>query len=142
MENKQKRHILSYVWLPALVALVIFYLSCLAKPDDMPPIDWGLPIEIDKVVHFCMYFGLAGVASFNYIYLNKGKIIILKMLFWAILTPIVYGGIVEILQANFFEREGDWMDFLANTLGALSTIPFSLWLRKHMLLSEQEKQNI
>lgn len=138
----KKLYIVNLIWPPAIIALLIFYLSCLVTPSDVPEVDFHLPIDTDKIVHFCMYFGLAGIASFNYIFLNRGHIIILKMLIFAILVPVLYGGLLEILQANFFEREGDWWDFLANTIGALSTIPFSLWFRKHLLINEQMKQGV
>lgn len=139
IENKRKRA-LCYIFPPALIALVIFYLCCLITPSDIPDVEFDFFIETDKMVHFCMYFGLAGIASFNYIFLNRGEIIILKMLAFAVLVPIIYGGIIELLQDNYFDRTGDWWDFLANTVGAVSTIPFSLWFRKHLLEKELSKQ--
>jgi len=37
-----------------------------------------------------------------------------------ILFPILYGGLLEILQHYFFPpRTGDWFDFLANAIGVL-----------------------
>lgn len=142
MKSNNILKILKYTWLPALVALVIFYLCCLMPADDMPRIEWNFIIEKDKVVHFLMYLGLAGVASFNYIYDKKGHIIILKLIIFAILIPVLYGGLIEILQAKFFpERSGDWYDFLADILGALASLPFSLWFRRYLLnrqLKEQE----
>jgi VanZ family protein len=97
-------------------------------------------IPTDKIVHFVMYFGLSVVASFNYIYDRKGKIIILKLVAFAILVPIVYGGLIEILQAEYFSgRSGDWYDFLADVLGSLSTLPFSLWFRHYLLNRELEE---
>ena len=140
MSESKKLHTLNYIWPSVIIATIIFYLSCLIAPSDVPEVDFNFPIETDKIVHFLMYFGLAGIGSFNYIYLNNGKIIILKMLLFAVLIAILYGGLIEILQANYFDREGDWYDFLANSLGALSTIPFSLWFRKYLLRREFVKQ--
>lgn len=142
MSKRKKLHTLNYIWPSVIIATIIFYLSCLIAPNDIPEVDFQFPIEKDKIVHFLMYFGLAGIGSFNYIYLNKGKIIILKMLIFAVLIAILYGGLMEILQANYFNREGDWFDFLANSLGALSTIPLSLWFRKYLLRKELIKQGI
>lgn len=131
---------LSYIWPPAIIALTIFYLSCLIAPSTVPEVDWHFPIPADKLVHFCMYFGLAAVASFNYIFVDKGKIVILRMLLLAVLLPILYGGILELLQEYLFNRDGDWMDFLANSLGAITSIPFSLHFRKYLLRKEQIRQ--
>lgn len=142
MNHSKTLYILNYIWPPTVIACVIFYLSCLIPPNDVPEIEFDFPIETDKIVHFLMYFGLAGIASFNYIWRNKGKIIILLMLVFAVLVPIIYGGVVEILQANYFDRTGDWFDFLANSLGALSTIPFSLWFRKYLIRKRRIKEGI
>lgn len=43
-----------------------------------------------------------------------------KWLFTALLLPILYGGLIEILQENFFyPRTGDWWDWLADIVGTL-----------------------
>ena len=134
------KRIFKYSWPPAIIAVIIFYLCCLTR--DIPEVDIEFFIPTDKVVHFLMYLGLAGVASFNYIYDKNGHIIILKLILFAILIPIIYGGAIEIIQAEYFpERSGDWYDFLADVLGALASLPFSFWFRRFLLnrqLKEQE----
>jgi hypothetical protein len=75
------RKIFRYTWPPAIVAIIIFYFMLPYRSQkDVPDIDFCLFIPTDKIVHFLMYFGLAGVASFNYIYDKRGKIIILKLI--------------------------------------------------------------
>lgn len=135
MEKRYIHIVLKYTWAPAIIAFIIFYLSCLIPVDDTPELDFFIPA--DKIVHFLMYFGLAGIASFNYIYIKQGKIIILKLVLFAILIPVIYGGLIELIQAEYYpERSGDWYDFLADALGALATLPFSLWYRR-ILLNKQ-----
>lgn len=141
MIKEKKIHIFDYIWPPAIIAAIIFYLSCLVTPTEVPDVEFNLPIPADKIVHFCMYFGLSATIAFNYIFRNRGRIIILKMAIFGIILPILYGGLLEILQDNYFNREGDWMDFLANSIGSISTIPFSLWFRKHLLIQESIKEN-
>ncbi len=137
------KKIFKYTWPPFLVAVVIFYLCCLIPPRDVPDVNFDFFIPTDKVVHFLMYLGLAGVASFNYIYDKKGHIIILKLIAFAILIPILYGGLIEIIQAEYFEeRSGDWYDFLADVLGALASLPFSLWFRRLLLNKQLREQEI
>ncbi|MBD8390072.1 VanZ family protein [Dysgonomonas sp. BGC7] len=137
------KKIFKYSWPPAIVAIVIFYLCCLIPSDDVPDVSLELPIATDKIVHFLMYFGLAGVASFNYIYDKKGKIIILKLIVFAILVPILYGGLIEILQYKYFpERSGDWYDFWADMLGALASLPLSLWFRRFLINRQHLNENI
>lgn len=135
--------IFRYTWPPAIVAVVIFYLCCLIPQNDVPEVGFNFFIPNDKIVHFLMYFGLAGVASFNYIYDKNGKIIILKLFAFAILIPILYGGLIEIIQDRYFpERSGDWYDFLADTMGALASLPFSFWFRRFMLDRQLKEQEI
>lgn len=132
------KKIFKYSWPPAIVAIIIFYLCCLIPVRDIPDVRFDFFIPTDKVVHFLMYFGLALVASFNYIYDKQGNIIILKLILFAIFIPILYGGLIEIIQNEYFpERSGDWYDFLADTLGASASLPLSLWFRR-LLLDRQE----
>lgn len=75
--------------------------------------------HLDKLVHFTFYFfaTILGGLSYKEIYkkeqslLSAGKIMLL--------FSIVYGMVIEIIQYSFTEnREGDFLDFLANSLGA------------------------
>lgn len=131
--KKSTQQLINYIWPPLIIAAIIFYLCCLITPSDVPDIPWDFFIPLDKVEHFLMYMGLAGVASFNYVYRTKGNIIILRMIVFAVVLPILYGGLIEILQANFFNRTGDIYDFMANALGAVCSIPFTLYFRKILL---------
>lgn len=125
---------IQYIWPPLLVLAVIFYLCCLIPVNDIPKIKFNFFIPTDKIVHFIMFWGLALTASINYIIVNKGKIIILKMILFAVIFSIICGGLIEIIQAEYFPaRNGDWYDFLADTLGALASIPFALWFRRFIL---------
>jgi VanZ family protein len=45
-----------------------------------------------------------------------------KQWLWLIglLGPIVYGGVIEILQGTFFQpRTSDWLDWLADIIGTI-----------------------
>jgi VanZ family protein len=128
------KRIIRYTWPPAVVAAIIFYLCCLIPVNDIPDMEFRFFIPTDKIVHFLMFFGLAGVASINYIHYKKEHIIILKLIVFAILIPVIYGGLIEIMQAEYFtERTGDWFDFLADALGVIASLPVSLWFRRFML---------
>lgn len=136
-------NLLKYIWLPSIVAITIFYLCCLIPSKNVPYVELDFFIPADKIVHFLMYLGLSGIASFNYIYIRKGHIIILKLVVFAILIPILYGGLIEIIQAEYFpERSGDWFDFLADSLGSLTALPFALWFRKYLLNKQLREENI
>lgn len=133
MWNRYTLKVLKYTCPPILVAAVIFYLCCLKTSDDLPDISWPYA---DKVVHFLMYFGLSGVASFWYIYGEKGRVIVLKLVAFAFVLPLLYGGFIEIIQEYYFGRSGDWLDLLADALGSLSVLPLALIYRRKLLIKQ------
>ena len=129
---------LKYTWIPLIISLIIFYLCCLIPTDDVPDVEFDFFIPTDKLVHFIMYFGLSGATALYYIYDKKGQINIPKMMLWAILCPIIYGGLIEIIQWQFFyPRSGDWFDFLADALGSLSSLPLIFYYKNWFLRKEQ-----
>lgn len=132
MNKEYISKIMKYTCPSLLIGGVIFYLCCILKPNE---VSTDIHFEhMDKVVHFLMYFGLSFVASFGYIYGEKGRIIILKMIVFAFILPILYGGLIEVLQYRYFEgRSGDWFDFLADFLGSLAVLPLALYFRRYLL---------
>ncbi len=131
---------LKYSWIPVFIAAIIFYLSCLIPANDVPDIDLHFFIPTDKLVHFCMYLGLSGATALYYVYDKKGNVNILKLLIGAIIIPILYGGLIEILQWKYFPpRSGDWFDFLADILGSLASLPFVFYYRNRLLRIEKNQ---
>ena len=130
----------NYLYFPIGVSLVIFYLCCLIPTNDVPDVEIILPfnIQIDKLVHFCMYFGLSITAAFNYLRINKGKVSILSLIIWTIILPVLYGGLIEIIQDRYCEgRSGDWYDLFADFLGSVVAIPFIFYYRHYLLISKK-----
>lgn len=74
----------------------------------------------DKWAHFLMYGGLTAVILFdkNYTNIKQGKV---SLPLWIVGFPILYGGIMEILQeyCTNGNRSGDWLDFIANSIGSV-----------------------
>jgi VanZ family protein len=108
-----------------LIALIIMYLS-LANAhtfDKAPFID--IP-NIDKAVHFCMYFGLMLVILLE----NKNSIKSIGHLFLLGLIPLSFGILMEILQATLtVTRSGSFFDALANSAGIFVSILLWLWIK-------------
>lgn len=99
------------------IFLIICYLSFF-KPPSIGEV--SIP-HLDKIVHFTMYFGFSSVLWLDFLRKRDGEII--KMNSWVIgcLLPIVISGVIELLQEYCTSyRGGEWLDFLANSLGALS----------------------
>ena len=103
--------LLNIVWI-----LVIFIL-CAMPGSAIPDPHLNIP-HLDKVVHFGMYFILSVLLAYlleSYTSLKRMSIYAI-----AILTAFIYGGLIEILQQNYFNRSGDIADLLADVLGGIA----------------------
>ena len=74
---------------------------------------------IDKWTHMVMYGGTCSVIWIEYVRhhnaINKWKLFL-----WALLAPILMGGIIEIVQEKCTAtRSGEWLDFAADSVGVL-----------------------
>lgn len=108
-----------------LVALIIMYLSLASSHtfDKVPFIN--IP-NIDKVVHFGMYFGLMSVIILE----NRKTIKSNSNLFLTGLIPLFYGILMEILQSTLtVTRTGSFYDALANCTGILVSILLWIWIK-------------
>lgn len=115
---EKKRHIkvagvLFFVW-----TAVILYGS-LSPGDDLPPMGWLARIpHFDKIVHFCFYLGQV-LLLLLWLQPSRGNRI------WVALCAIIFSGTIELLQGEYFDRSADWLDFAANSAGALAGIPLA-----------------
>ncbi len=103
--------------LSLLVIATVVYLSFFKPPStDLDPIP-----GIDKLVHLCMYGGMAGMLWLEFWRAHRRD----NTPLWhawvgALLCPVLFSGCVELLQEHCTEhRGGDWWDFAANATGAL-----------------------
>lgn len=115
-QNVTKYNMVTFIknyWLSLIVIAIIVYLSFFTPPQTaMPTIPY-----MDKIVHFCMYGGLTGVLWTQYFWCHK-NIQKSHLSIGGILCPIAMSGLIEIGQSTLtVNRTGDWMDFIANTLG-------------------------
>lgn len=112
--------------LSLLCILTIWFLSFFNPPEtELEEVPF-----IDKWVHILMYGGTCTVLWIEYIRshttLNKGK-----LFRWAWLAPIVMSGIIELLQeyCTNHQRSGDWLDFVANSIGVTLAVVLGLLFR-------------
>ena len=109
-----------------LIIATVIYLSFFSPPSlDVPRFE-----GIDKVVHFCMYGGLSGMLWLEFLCNHKNS----ERVLWhawigAVLCPILFSGVIEVLQEYCTEhRGGDWLDLVANVSGIGVATIFSLLL--------------
>ena len=96
--------------------VMIWYLSfCNVPETEMADVPF-----VDKWVHTAMY-GLAGGIIWMEYLIRHYKVDMRRMFLLAMAAPILMSGMIEILQeyCTSGRRNGDWYDFLANTLGVL-----------------------
>ena len=108
-----------------LSALIIMYLSLTSSHtfDKVPLIN--IP-NIDKIIHFGMYFGLMSVIILE----NRTNLRNNRRLFLTGLIPLLYGILMEILQATVtVTRTASFYDALANSSGILVSILLWIWIK-------------
>lgn len=111
-----------------LITLAVIILSLVPMPE-VPQLGY-VPLW-DKWVHFVMYGGLCLVYWFDFHRNKHSKKAWRKWLLWIVLFPIALGGLMELGQAYLTTcRNGDWIDFIANTIGVLLALPVGLFLMK------------
>lgn len=76
---------------------------------------------VDKWVHLVMYGGTTVVIWWEYWRQHRNQpSCSRRLLLWGVLAPILMGGLLELLQAYATTtRNGDWLDFAANSLGVI-----------------------
>ncbi|AZQ59090.1 hypothetical protein EJ994_09820 [Maribacter sp. MJ134] len=85
--------------------------------------------HFDKIVHFGFYFVMVVLGVFAFDEQFKNRFGPQKGLIFMLIFAIAYGVIIEVLQAGFTaNRQGDVLDAIANTLGALS----GMWIGKSL----------
>ena len=73
---------------------------------------------IDKWTHLIMYGGTCLVIWWEY-YRKHRHADYPRLVTWGWLAPVLMGGLLELLQEYATTtRNGDWLDFAANALGA------------------------
>ena len=115
--------------LSILIIGVILFLSFFNPPET----SLNKVTNIDKVLHFAMYFSFCVVLWFEYFRSHK-QAEPKRLIPWAVIAPIVFSGLIEIGQQTLTPtRAADWWDFLFNSLGCLSAALFSQVITRRVL---------
>ena len=109
MEKRKKMYIL--LFLSVAWAILIFVL-CTMPMNDLP--GTKIPYQ-DKAAHFGIFFVQSILLSllFNF----QAKKSYFQIILLSTLLAFLYGGLIEILQSEFFNRSGDFYDLVADILG-------------------------
>jgi len=108
---------------------IILFLSFFNPPET--PLNQVT--NIDKVLHFLMYFGFCCILWFEYLKSHENPKAS-RLIPWAVIAPILFSGLIEIGQQTLTPtRAADWYDFLFNTLGCLTAAIFSLFVTRRLV---------
>ncbi|MFZ4726168.1 MAG: VanZ family protein [Paludibacter sp.] len=106
-------------WKSIAIAIIILYLS-FAPPSTFKKIPTFEIVNLDKIVHFLMYASFTFILMFDFFRYNKNNINFRTFVYQCVIFPIIFGGIIEIMQSSFFApRTGSWIDFMFNISGVL-----------------------
>ncbi|MCC7050826.1 MAG: VanZ family protein [Bacteroidia bacterium] len=112
------------VAIACLFWFLLIAVLCGMPGKDIPYVSWFDLLSVDKWVHTFIFFVLASWGLELALRFSINAFIIL-------ITCIVYGGILEILQQLLFiDRAADWLDFAANTTGVI--VGWFLYQSKHI----------
>ena len=116
--------IIAKYWKSILCSIIIIIL-CFIPGDELPQPDLAVPY-LDKIIHFSFYFALSFIIQHEI----KNKIKLRNHLF-IFIYAMVLGGCIELIQENLIvERGGDFLDLIADLLGAIiAFVVFKLFLR-------------
>ena len=120
------RYLLRNYPLTLLCLALIFFLSLLIRIEESP-LD-GVAF-VDKWTHFVMYGGSCSVMWWEYLRCHRGRVMWWKMWLYAIIGMTLLGGVIEIVQP-YFNRSGEWLDFVADTVGVVLGACVGLVIKK------------
>lgn len=126
-------HFVSRYPLSILCVVLIWILSLMPFFPETP---FDQVEFIDKWTHLLMYGGTCSVIWWEYLRNHQildGE----KIFFYAWLCPVLMSGLLELLQeyCTFGHRNGDWLDFAANTMGVtlgalIGLLMYLLWFKR------------
>lgn len=121
--------LIRYSILPLILGLLIFILTCLISSDNIPGMPEGL--QWDKVAHFGMFFSLSAVIMYDYYKMHSKAPSRSRWIFWGLIVPVFYGGLIELLQKYYFaSRSAEWGDWIADIAGSLIATLLALIILK------------
>jgi VanZ family protein len=123
------KYFIKYQGLTLLWALFIFIICTikLGGVGNSPMFFAGF----DKLVHCGVFFVLTVLLCSGLLRVNRKHNLSFSQCLLSLLLPIVFGALIEILQAYVFTwRSGEWGDLFADSVGAamaLLGVLVSLW---------------
>jgi len=105
-------------FIPALIWLIIIIVLSGYPGKNLPKAPFD---EFDKLVHLIIYAILSFLSIMGFSKQSKSFLLSKNLQYFSsILFSVFAGGLIELLQQYvFINRYGDWLDFIANSIGAV-----------------------
>lgn len=105
---------------PLTIFVVVVVMVLCLMPIEDPPLK-NVPL-IDKWTHMVLFGGICFIFVLE-LTLNRRA----KFRWIAPIAAALYGGLVELMQAYLTTcRSGEWLDFVADAIGAVALFPVAL----------------
>ena len=111
MEKRKKTIILLIL---SIVWSILIFVLCTMPANDLPKYRI---LYMDKIAHFGFFFVQSVLLSLLLRYRTKRSY--LDIIILSTFQAFLYGGVIEFLQNEFFNRTGDLYYLMADTLGWL-----------------------
>lgn len=97
----------------------LIFILCATPGQYIPSANWLELLSFDKFVHASLFFVLCSLFFVVGIKYKQPKTLLIVYF----LLCILYGGLLEIMQAKCFSnRSADWLDFTANSFGCILSV--------------------
>ncbi|NCP46425.1 MAG: VanZ family protein [Flavobacteriales bacterium] len=105
-------------FIPALIWLIIIIVLSGYPGKNLPKAPFD---EFDKLVHLIIYAILSFLSIMGFSKQSKSFLLSKNLQYFSsILFSVFAGGLIELLQQYvFINRYGDWLDFIANSIGSV-----------------------
>jgi len=105
-------------FIPALIWLIIIIVLSGYPGKNLPKAPFD---EFDKLVHLIIYAILSFLSIMGFSKQSKSFLLSKNLQYFSsILFSVFAGGVIELLQQYvFINRYGDWLDFIANSIGSV-----------------------
>ena len=123
-EYLEKRKV-ALVYIPLIIYWILLIIGTTLSAPDVP--SFGVS---DKFKHFGAYFGLAVLLSFSLHYQNKNLSLKKYFLTATLLIAAFYGCLDEFHQSFIPGRSAEFLDWVADSVGAAAGITFVYYLMK------------
>jgi len=113
------------VYIPLIIYWIFLFTATSLPAAHVPSFDVS-----DKIKHFCAFFGLSVLLSLTLLYQDKVSLFKKYFLVAALFISSLYGLLDEIHQSFVPGRNSEFLDWVADSLGAAAGVLLVYYLLK------------